>query len=153
MNSEELARPVVQITNFHTGDIEYEIYTFGEQIVVIPLADIPTGRDGGSPVHQHAQEALSRKLHRLFHFDFLLSVKGDKQLLLYVPARNKAAVIGSGGSKIQTLEEEIGMSISVKSFDELPLRDERFRTTVGSKNNRATISFETIADEKIHLIV
>ncbi len=96
MNSEELARPVVQVSNFETGEVEYEIYTFGEQIVVIPTDSLPEEALGASAVQQHAQQAISDKLHRLFNFDFMLSVKGDKQLLLYVPARNKPSVIGSG---------------------------------------------------------
>ncbi len=153
MNSEELARPVVQVSNFETGEVEYEIYTFGEQIVVIPTDSLPEEAMGASAVQQHAQQAISDKLHRLFNFDFMLSVKGDKQLLLYVPAKNKASVIGSGGSKIQTLEKELGMSISVKSFDELPLTNEKFRTNISGKNKKAVISFETLADQKVHLIV
>lgn len=37
MFSEELARPVVVITSFLTKKVEYEIYTFWEQIVVMPI--------------------------------------------------------------------------------------------------------------------
>jgi len=37
MESEDLARPVIIVTSFLTKEVEYEIYTFGEQIVVMPL--------------------------------------------------------------------------------------------------------------------
>jgi ATPase len=33
----ELARPVVEVRDFISGDLEYEIYTFGEQTVVVPV--------------------------------------------------------------------------------------------------------------------
>ena len=33
----ELSRPVVEVRNFLTGELEYEIYTFGEQTVVVPV--------------------------------------------------------------------------------------------------------------------
>jgi len=33
----ELSRPVVEVRDFLTGELEYEIYTFGEQTVVIPI--------------------------------------------------------------------------------------------------------------------
>ncbi|MHA2093292.1 MAG: ATPase, T2SS/T4P/T4SS family, partial [Candidatus Hodarchaeales archaeon] len=33
----DLARPVVEVRNFLTGNVVYEMYTFGEQTVVIPL--------------------------------------------------------------------------------------------------------------------
>jgi predicted PilT family ATPase len=39
MMSEELARPVVVITSFLSKNTEYEIYTFGEQIVVMPIGE------------------------------------------------------------------------------------------------------------------
>jgi ATPase len=37
MQSEELARPCIVVTSFLTKTVEYEIYTFGEQIVVMPM--------------------------------------------------------------------------------------------------------------------
>jgi ATPase len=33
----ELTRPVVEVKDFLSGDLEYEIYTFGEQTMVIPV--------------------------------------------------------------------------------------------------------------------
>ncbi|MCE4624807.1 MAG: PINc/VapC family ATPase [Desulfurococcales archaeon] len=33
----DLARPVVEVKDFLTGELEYEIYTFGEQTMVIPV--------------------------------------------------------------------------------------------------------------------
>ncbi|RLG74472.1 MAG: ATPase, partial [Thermoprotei archaeon] len=36
----ELARPVVEVRDFLTGELEYEIYTFGEQTVVVPVKRI-----------------------------------------------------------------------------------------------------------------
>ncbi|MHA1595589.1 MAG: PINc/VapC family ATPase [Candidatus Baldrarchaeia archaeon] len=39
MRDVELARPVVEIRDFETGELEYEIYVFGEQIVVAPVKE------------------------------------------------------------------------------------------------------------------
>jgi ATPase len=33
----DLSRPVVEVKDFLTGELEYEIYTFGEQTVVVPI--------------------------------------------------------------------------------------------------------------------
>jgi ATPase len=33
----ELSRPVIEVRDFLTGELEYEIYTFGEQTVVVPV--------------------------------------------------------------------------------------------------------------------
>jgi ATPase len=37
MDSDDLARPVIEISSFLTKENVFEIYTFGEQIVVMPL--------------------------------------------------------------------------------------------------------------------
>jgi ATPase len=37
MESDDLARPVIEISSFLTKEAVFEIYTFGEQIVVMPL--------------------------------------------------------------------------------------------------------------------
>jgi len=44
----ELTRPVVEVKDFLSGDLEYEIYTFGEQTMVIPVRSMtrpPTVED------------------------------------------------------------------------------------------------------------
>ena len=35
----DLARPVIEVKDFETGEVVYEMYTFGEQTVVIPLEE------------------------------------------------------------------------------------------------------------------
>ncbi len=36
----ELTRPVVEVRDFLSGDLEYEIYTFGEQTMVVPVKSV-----------------------------------------------------------------------------------------------------------------
>jgi ATPase len=40
MDVDDLARPVIQVSSFLSKQVEYEIYTFGEQIVVMPMSEI-----------------------------------------------------------------------------------------------------------------
>ncbi|MEM1804513.1 MAG: ATPase, T2SS/T4P/T4SS family [Nanopusillaceae archaeon] len=37
MTEEDLARPVVEVRNLLSGELEYELYTFGEEIIVVPV--------------------------------------------------------------------------------------------------------------------
>lgn len=37
----DLARPVVEVKDFETGKVEYEIYTFGEETMIMPASDAP----------------------------------------------------------------------------------------------------------------
>ncbi|MEM1634392.1 MAG: hypothetical protein QW714_01575, partial [Nanopusillaceae archaeon] len=37
MIEEDLARPVIEVRDLLSGELEYELYTFGEEIVVVPV--------------------------------------------------------------------------------------------------------------------
>ena len=54
MTEADLARPVVVINDFETGKLEYEIYSYGEQTVVIPVQE---GREKSS-AHKLAETAI-----------------------------------------------------------------------------------------------
>ena len=45
LKEEELARPVVEVRDFLTGQLEYELYTFGEQVMVVPVSST-SNREG-----------------------------------------------------------------------------------------------------------
>jgi ATPase len=90
MESEDLARPVIVITSFLTKQVEYEIYTFGEQIVVMPLIGGVDGEGkveskGKSVVSEYARHTITQKLQQLLPCDFLLKIKGSSNLDVYVP--------------------------------------------------------------------
>jgi ATPase len=80
MESEDLARPVIVITSFLTKQVEYEIYTFGEQIVVMPLTgemheEGKLQSKGKSAISEYAKNTISQKLQQLLPCDFLLKIK------------------------------------------------------------------------------
>ncbi|MEM4662106.1 MAG: PINc/VapC family ATPase [Desulfurococcaceae archaeon] len=54
----ELSRPVVEVRDFLTGELEYEIYTFGEQTVVIPVKKLRAGPGKWYNLLEKARSAL-----------------------------------------------------------------------------------------------
>jgi ATPase, PilT family len=44
MTEEDLARPVVEVRDFETSDLLYEIYSFGEENVVVPVREAGRAR-------------------------------------------------------------------------------------------------------------
>lgn len=110
MLSEELARPVIVVSSFLQKQPLYEIYTFGEQVVVMPI----TRDEAGNPklpsktqvVSQYAKEGIQRKLQQLLPCDFHVAIKGA-DLDLYIPEYYKGKIIGKGGASIINLEKEI----------------------------------------------
>jgi len=126
MLSEELARPVIVVSSFIQKKNLYEIYTFWEQVVVMPIttdenwvSKLPSKQQ---VVSSYAKEWIQRKLQQLLPCDFHLSVKGN-EVDLYIPEYYKWKIIGKGWSAITNLEKDIWLGIHVKTFNELPLLD------------------------------
>ena len=44
MTERDLARPVIEVRDFERGELEYEIYVFGEQVVVAPIKEVKRGK-------------------------------------------------------------------------------------------------------------
>ena len=40
MTEADLARPLVEVRDFESGTVTYEIYTFGEENVVVPVSKL-----------------------------------------------------------------------------------------------------------------
>jgi ATPase len=58
MREADLARPVVEIKDFLTNSIEYEIYTFSDQVIVVP---IKPKEQASYPERRPAQRPFDRK--------------------------------------------------------------------------------------------
>lgn len=147
MESDDLARPVIVVTSFLTKTAEYEIYTFGEQIVVMPIGEVSGSGNGGrveskwkGAISEYAKEAIHKKLAQLLPCDFLIKVKWTS-LDLYVPDFYKWRIIGKWWASIGDLEKTVGLSINVKSFEDLPLLDVTSDISESKKNARLDIAF------------
>lgn len=88
MLSEELARPVIVVSSFLQKKLLYEIYTFGEQVVVMPIQTDEKGNPKTPTktqvVSEYAKEGIQRKLSQNLPCDFHIQIKGS-ELELYVP--------------------------------------------------------------------
>ncbi len=114
MTEADLARPVVEVRDFATGRLEYEIYTYGEETVVVPIRE-----EGESPIEEHAKRSIQSYLARRLSIPFRVEVKGGK-VILYVSPDDVPHVIGKKGRNIAELEEEIGLPIVVKEEKRMP---------------------------------
>ena len=115
MMSADLARPVVEVSSFLTDELKYELYSFGEQVVVIPLADIAQQLQN-SPTNKLAEAHVKEFLDTRIRCPYGMTIKND-ELILSVADADKWAIIGKWWENIQYLEKELGMRISVKTGD------------------------------------
>ena len=158
MLSEELARPVIVVSSFLQKKPLYEIYTFGEQVVVMPIQTDEKGNPKNPSktqvVSEYAKEWIQRKLSQALPCDFHIQIKGS-ELELYVPEYYKGKVIGKGGAGINGLEKEIWLRIHVKTFAELPLLDVKVDIAGGNKKNEPLVIAlpQEYANQTITLLV
>lgn len=145
MESEDLARPVIVITSFLSKHIEYEIYTFGEQIVVMPLQDLQKpwspAQKKATALSEYAKHTITQKLQQILPCDFLVKIKWSSSLDLYVPESAKWRIIGKAWANITTLEKTMWLNINLKSFDELALLDIQTQIHEPKKNTKMEVIF------------
>jgi ATPase len=119
MLSDDLARPIVEVKDFRTWQLMYELYSFGEQIVVMPL-DKLWSQKNQSWTLQLAELYLKNHFSSLLQSEYYLSVK-ENSVDIYVSFEEKWWLIWKWGENIRLLEQELHMRISVKTIDELPV--------------------------------
>ncbi len=109
MTEADLARPVVEVKDFETGDLEYEIYTYGEENVVIPIKNIMAE----SPLRRLASERIYLEIKR---FDPKAEVKLISDNKAVVKIRNDVIprIIGKNGKVINEIERKLGIHIEIE---------------------------------------
>ncbi|WP_256403093.1 PINc/VapC family ATPase [Halorubrum salinum] len=119
LTAEDLARPVIQVSNFETGRPEYEIYTFNRQVVTVPLDDADDG-DAESGVGRIAKQEIEREIRSVAHGHVDVELKGNDKAVVYVTEGDIGTVIGKGGGRISDIENRLGIEIDVRTHADKP---------------------------------
>ena len=117
LTAEDLARPVIQVSDFETDRPEYEIYTFNNQVVTVPLADVESGESGVSKI---ARKEVEREIRSIAHGHVEVEIQGTDRAVVYVDDDDISTVIGKGGGRISGIEDRLGIDIDVRTHDEHP---------------------------------
>jgi ATPase len=124
----DLSRPVIEIRDFSTGELVNEIYTYGEQTIVMDVGAAAPKSFDKTPVQKIAEREIEREFKRKIPgASFRVEVKSDKRANVWVEEKYIAQIIGKKGKNIDELERRIGISIGVE-----PLESENLKKTVGS---------------------
>jgi ATPase len=110
MTDADLARPVVVVRDVRAGREVYELYTYGEQVVVMPLDGVDAS---GDPASQLAERELARALRRNVQGPMEVQVRGGKATV-YVDEAEVPQLIGKGGRTVQMLERKLGIGLDIK---------------------------------------
>jgi ATPase len=113
MVEQDLARPVIEIADFETGTLEYEIYTFGEENVIVPVTE---GTETKSGVYKLAAEKIKETIRR-FDPNPQIEVLSDNNVRIKVKKDAIPSLIGKGGTTINELEKILHVHIDVQEKD------------------------------------
>lgn len=119
MIEQDLARPVIEIRDFEDNMLEYEIYTFGEENVIIPVSK--TSIKFG--IEKLAEDKV-RDTFRRFDPSAEVEILSGNSVKVMISKQFISSVIGRGGSTINELEKILKLHIDVVPKDSLSTSSE-----------------------------
>lgn len=111
MTEADLARPVVEIRDFADKSLEYEIYTYGEQTVIVPVKDKDKEKKA-SPMEELAKERIMQVFYK-WDPSADIEIEGNR-ITARVNSSEIGRIIGKNGKNIEELEKRLGMKINVE---------------------------------------
>ena len=108
MTESDLARPVIEIRNFADNVLEHEIYTFGEENVIVPVSK-KVQKVG---IEKLAEDKI-RDIFRKFDPRVEVEILSDNKVKVLVDKQCMASIIGKGGSNINEIEKLLKIHIDV----------------------------------------
>lgn len=110
----DLSRPVIEIRDFETGDLMHEIYTYGEQTIVMDIGKTTFKK---TPIQKIAEREIIKEIKRRIpdaHIN--VDMKSDKRATVWIDEKHIPRLIGKKGKTIEEVEKRIGISIGVESL-------------------------------------
>ena len=105
----ELARPVVLVKDFLTGEPEYELYVFGERTFVVPVKKRGSARDFKIRV------SIERLLRRYIPDRGMeIRITDEGNAIVFVDAEYYNYLLGKPRKKLERLGKRLGIEIEVR---------------------------------------
>ncbi|TRZ88603.1 MAG: ATPase [Methanosarcinales archaeon] len=111
MVEQDLARPVITVADFETRKVEYEIYTYGEQVVVMPVGETEGKRPG---MWALAGREIRKEMQKHTRSMVNVEVVSDSSATVYMDEEDIAGVIGKAGKNIDLIEKKLGIHLDIR---------------------------------------
>lgn len=114
---EELARPVIEVVEFPSGNVTHEMFAFGSELAVVPV----TEKNRQRPVQQLAQKQLVHTIRQWAGVNVRVRFTSDASATVYAPKNMISTLVGRGGDNVRALQDQLGgLRLSIESLDEMP---------------------------------
>ena len=112
MTESDLARPVIEIRNFENNVLEHEIYTFGEENVIVPVQQ----RAEKVGIEKLAEDKIQEYFQK-YDSNAQVEILSENRVKVSVHEDCIASIIGRGGSNIDEIEKFLKVHIDVVAKD------------------------------------
>ena len=112
MTESDLARPVIEIRNFEDNVLEHEIYTFGEENVIVPV--VKHGEKAG--IEKLAEDKI-KDYFKKYDSNALVEILSANRVKVIVNEDRIASIIGRGGVNINEIEKFLNVHIDIVAKD------------------------------------
>ncbi len=140
MKEADLARPVIEVRDFESGELKNEIYTYGEQTIVmdLDLVNNPPASNSKSSVDNIAEKEILRRIKRFLPKKSKVEVEviSPDRANIYIPENLVPKIIGKNGKRIAEIEEKIGISLGVEVIEEMPKNSAPFEIDIIHTKNQ-----------------
>jgi len=108
MTESDLARPVIEIRNFADNVLEHEIYTFGEENVIVPVSK----RAQKVGIEKLAEDKI-KDTFKKYDPRVQVEILSDNRVKVLVDEQYIPSIIGRGGSNINEIEKYLQVHVDV----------------------------------------
>ena len=112
MTESDLARPVIEIRNFEDNVLEHEIYTFGEENVIVPV----TKRVEKVGIEKLAEDKIKDYFAK-YDSNAQVEILSENRVKVSVREDCIASIIGRGGTNINEIEKLLKVHIDIVAKD------------------------------------
>ena len=112
MTESDLARPVIEIRNFEDNYLEHEIYTFGEENVIVPVSK--RGEKVG--IEKLAEDKIKDYFQK-YDSNAQVEILSENRVKVSVNENCIASIIGRGGININEIEKFLKVHIDIVAKD------------------------------------
>jgi ATPase len=113
LKEEDLARPVVEVRDFLTNELEYEIYTFGEEIMVVPIKKYRLK----SGIQRFLEDLLNIEYKRKYNNVYVEVL--DDRIIFYIPKDLKRKFIRNEKRYLMSIRDKYNLRIEIKNAEKL----------------------------------
>ena len=111
----DLARPLVEVRDFFTDKLVFEIYSYGDHTIVMPIE-----KNERKKSWQYAEEKLKDYFNK-YSKESMIEFINDDKIKVYLPTKYKSKLIGENGEEVRKVEKELQLKIIVTDLSKKQL--------------------------------